>query len=333
MRRKNAINQAFKFTCARDMQMLYCARLNVIGPEGAGKTSVVRSLLGQPFQSKHVSTVGIDCSETKCKLNVAYTAGWKLKGMDRQKMVDSAFIDKVVENYLKDPCEVEPLNINDMVQNCTEFITAEASTSNEHPTLREYTIDMDLISNAEDDFIQETMNKVKQKGKKGRKTRESFKLRLWDHGGQLEYYATHHLFLVPDSVNLLVLDISQGLESKMQTKKMGRFGEKEISLPGNVIEFVHYWMNTIYTHTNSCKDSRSTKEMPVIIVLTHKDKLDPDNRETYIKQYISAFLKHLDGRAYEKMVCPSMIFYLDNRNGDKLELRILKKAIVECRVG
>ena len=54
--------------------------------------------------------------------------------------------------------------------------------------------------------------------KENTQQKQTGKLRLWDFGGQTEFYATHHMFLDPDSFNIVVLDISKDMKSDLRKK-------------------------------------------------------------------------------------------------------------------
>lgn len=67
---------------------VYRARVMVIGQARAGKTSLIKSLLGLPFEPKEDSTVGIDPSS--CRIDVDQAKDWQRtdQGLDVSQYAD-----------------------------------------------------------------------------------------------------------------------------------------------------------------------------------------------------------------------------------------------------
>ena len=55
---------------------VYRGRIMLLGQEGAGKTSLKKSLLGLPFDPKEESTVGVEVDRSKCELEVDEVQNW-----------------------------------------------------------------------------------------------------------------------------------------------------------------------------------------------------------------------------------------------------------------
>ncbi|XP_063411632.1 uncharacterized protein LOC134694548 [Mytilus trossulus] len=94
---------------------------------------------------------------------------------------------------------------------------------------------------------------------------------IWDFGGQDVFYSTHQTFLTYRAIYIIVLDGSRKLDDPCPTEQYlpGKSGQKTAK------DYLLFWINTIVTY---CKGS--VKGFPrIIIVLTHKDKLDPNEIE------------------------------------------------------
>ena len=64
-------------------------RILLIGQDRAGKTSLKKSLLGLPFDSKEQSTEGIKVDPSKCKINVDQAASnWQSIGENKAGLLE-----------------------------------------------------------------------------------------------------------------------------------------------------------------------------------------------------------------------------------------------------
>ena len=76
---------------------VYHARLMVIGQDRAGKTSLKKSLVSQPFDPEEPSTVGVD---VKCKVEVEEVKNWQ--PLDEDKLGVSKFAPDVAKSLVKE---------------------------------------------------------------------------------------------------------------------------------------------------------------------------------------------------------------------------------------
>ncbi|XP_063411619.1 uncharacterized protein LOC134694537 [Mytilus trossulus] len=107
---------------------------------------------------------------------------------------------------------------------------------------------------------------------------------IWDFGGQDVFYSTHQTFLTYRAIYIIVLDGSRKLDDPCPTEQYlpGKSGQKTAK------DYLLFWINTIVTY---CKGS--VKGFPrIIIVLTHKDKLDPNKIEQR-RTEVFAEIKHM----------------------------------------
>ncbi|XP_078665356.1 uncharacterized protein LOC144907827 [Branchiostoma floridae x Branchiostoma belcheri] len=160
-------------------------------------------------------------------------------------------------------------------------------------------------------------------------TAEHPRLSFWDFGGQATYYGTHHCFITHRGVYILVMSLEQKLSKKVP-KKDSRASVDNLKTGG---DYLDHWLNTVRSHTlqhetrdpegsqaagqgspqssSQDKTSRGTGRPPVIIVLTHKDKVSQDDIEKYKEEIWS----HIEGKAAGKLVMPE-IFAVDNTTED-----------------
>ena len=81
-------------------------RILLIGQDRAGKTSLKKSLLGLPFDSKEQSTKGIEVDPSKCKIDVDQAASnWQSIGENKPGLLEcSEDVAKIMveKGFIKD---------------------------------------------------------------------------------------------------------------------------------------------------------------------------------------------------------------------------------------
>ena len=142
-------------------------------------------------------------------------------------------------------------------------------------------------------------------------------INLWDHGGQVEFLATHHLFLDADAVNLIVMDITKKLHEEIPSKHQKA---KTDGVPRTGAQFLDYWMQMIQEKSDF-KDFDPT----VAIILTHLDQVTTSEAE----EYVSGLIKYIKGKPYSKYIDIENIFEVDNKNGVVSEFNQLRKEIFQ----
>ncbi|KAI8497600.1 hypothetical protein Bbelb_249060 [Branchiostoma belcheri] len=160
-------------------------------------------------------------------------------------------------------------------------------------------------------------------------TAEHPRLSFWDFGGQATYYGTHHCFITHRGVYILVMSLEQKLSEDVP-KEDSRASVDNLKTGG---DYLDHWLNTVHSHTlqhetrdpegsqdagqsgpqssSQDKTPRGTGRPPVIIVLTHKDKVSQEDIEKYKEEIWS----HIEGKAAGKLVMPD-IFAVDNTTED-----------------
>ena len=79
---------------------VYRGRILLLGQEGAGKTSLKKSLLGLPFDPKEESTVGVEVDRSKCELEVDEVQNWMPSKRKKGEM--SEFEEELARLIVKD---------------------------------------------------------------------------------------------------------------------------------------------------------------------------------------------------------------------------------------
>ncbi len=58
------MQKSYEDACKEGTREVYRTRIMLVGHYAAGKTSVKRSLLNEPFEKKHLTTDGVETEET-----------------------------------------------------------------------------------------------------------------------------------------------------------------------------------------------------------------------------------------------------------------------------
>ena len=321
----------------------------VIGTYRVGKTSVIHNLLGLPFVDQHVSTKGIhtQIAQTDKVLNVREVSEWNQIKKDSLEINEDDLQREVLlhitrnQTSVNDHTDVESVDEQFAHDNIEARQSAFPDNENGHESENdsEHEINVDSTPNLDEHFL-DKINDALVKNETnydmdstGNKSDRSFRISIWDFGGQVQFYATHHMFLDPKLVYILVLDITKDLDSEVPTQFMGMFNCREIGIPKTVREFLDYWLNTIHwqaKHGAQNNHEGSIKLLPpVLIVLTHEDKVPGPDKETYIAKFKKELRSHIDGKAYEPHIFAQNIFVIDSKNRDQGKTDELKSTILK----
>ncbi|XP_019614066.1 PREDICTED: uncharacterized protein LOC109462017 [Branchiostoma belcheri] len=145
-------------------------------------------------------------------------------------------------------------------------------------------------------------------------TAEHPRISFWDFGGQATYYGSHQCFFTYRGIYILVMSLLQKLSDRVP--------DLDYKASADNLEtgrdYLDHWLNSVRTHTLQ-PGQEETGKPPIVLVLTHKDKVS----ELEIERYKKDILDHIGGKAAGKHVLPE-IFVIDNfseNDGDFDELR------------
>ena len=104
-RRGPEAERAFQEAMKNGKVKVYRGRIMLLGQEGAGKTSLKKSLLGLPFCPKEESTVGVEVDRSKCELWVSEVQNWMPSKRKKGEM--SEFEEELARFIVRDLTESE----------------------------------------------------------------------------------------------------------------------------------------------------------------------------------------------------------------------------------
>ena len=293
---------AIRVALATGSKEVHRARLNFYGYQEAGKSSLFKRILGQPYDPNIARTEGIAIQAVKVDGNA-----WKEKTIKADNM-NKAFSKGVAEQGLS---KESPAEHKQNKSHKSKFGNEEATRQspekrrqkNENPKaspMEEAKEGEETIPVADKAVLEEVNKSLKSDIEE-----LDYIIFAWDFGGQAEYYATHHLFLAGEAAHLIVMDITKDFRRPLdhENAKMMQ------STPTTPADFLCYWLNSIYTESTK---NRLPKPK-VAIFLTHIDKIEEKYiPKDYIKDYKQDILNLIKGKPYEACVSLKKIFAVDN---------------------
>ncbi|XP_078701405.1 uncharacterized protein LOC144927688 isoform X2 [Branchiostoma floridae x Branchiostoma belcheri] len=154
-------------------------------------------------------------------------------------------------------------------------------------------------------------------------TAEHPRLSLWDFGGQATYYGSHQCFFTYRGIYILVMSLLQKLSDPVPDLDYKAAADNLVT--GR--DYLDHWLNSVRTHT-LVHGREQTGEPRVVLVLTHKDRVDESNIEEYKKD----IRDHISGKAAGKHVLPK-IFVIDNFNEYNSDIDELREYLREVAKG
>ena len=254
----------------------------LIGQDRSGKTSLKKSLRGEPFNPDEESTIGIEVGPSHFKVS---TEIWKTGEKDHNSDTSISFeyhaARATVENMKEEKMVPGPEEReHDSILKDTGNQGNRSDDDPESVQALRYSEQDDSIPK---DIETEIVKRLENNGNV--EDEEDVHSVLWDFAGQTVYYTTHPLFLTPRAIYLLVNDLSQNPSDKakavekqgMYRKLLDSFGFK------TNFDYLDFWMSSIASLLNQEEsDQESAQETvesevlpeklpPVFFVCTHAD--------------------------------------------------------------
>ncbi len=309
-------------------------RLMVLGPSGDGKTSLINRLLGKGFTDVHVITNGL---ETDCKVEITHCdREWREYVGDHLDLLDES-VTQGIEQFIK-VAKADPIPQKRKASSTpnVKFDEMMDTKEKEEAKIRLETIFKDIrprkikrISRLQNSS---KPGSLKMPGNFPNQDVDNeilkFILSIWDLGGQVLYYALHHIFLRWHCVYILVVNLSRPLHSYVPSHELPPHSRQKNMKYYQSIEF---WLNMVFSHMVKVKEN--VKLPSVLLVGTHKDVLHDECsvQDKLAKDYFSELQSLLLNKAHFQQV-HSQFIAVDSRNGDPenySKLRLLISELVE----
>ncbi|GBG26751.1 Leucine-rich repeat serine/threonine-protein kinase 1 [Hondaea fermentalgiana] len=285
------------------------AKLMVVGRGAAGKTSTVRSLLGQASRVEHLSTEVADIHRTRAQdwhplesdhgefdAQVRYAATQRLVAAARKGQELSA---STSGQSTGDEATDRPLSPSGSPK------SVGASESPE-PLLAPKDVARRFSVSAKEQTL------LLQDSAADRNA--SFT--IWDYGGQQVFYALHHIFLTDKGLYLVVFDMREIIGKEQFKDGLSPDEYAKLATQDEAIEFLRFWLNSIKLHA---------PRSPVLLVGTHKDEV----HDLHAVQSVLGNRKVIN--IHGTLVRPpgSSFFAINNRSPDPHRAAALRAAIAK----
>lgn len=272
-------------------------KLVLVGPEGAGKTSTLGSLLGRLFQPDQPTTIGADVN--KCTVDRILASKWRETDITEH-------LKGVTNQY---NCEMKT---------CMR----EVSRSSTFP-----------LKSKSNPIKYATLNKAKMviesqlRGGSG-----NAKIIIYDLGGQEIYQIFRCLFLASEDIVFLVFNASIGLNAHVKSRQRHTRFKRKVDVQGTLtnLQAIEMILNSVYSHSTDTGLQSVSNRMPVVfLIATHSKFLSPEQREEmkctiYEKFSGRPFMDHLPQSQDDA------IHFIDNAEREPEVFEHLKNVVMQA---
>ena len=289
-------------------------KIVVIGPEGAGKTSTVYSLLNKAFQHDQPSTVGADVNT--CTADRFFTATWKqveiqhqLANLPKQFRRD---LKSCMFNLPEETSELTPTK--PIVSTKSQKLPQDYFQAEEIP----HEVAAKVLEVVDAEEIQD----------------DEIHITILDLGGQEVYYHIHFLFLAKEDVVFIAFDASKDLDEPVVCRqRLTRF-QRKVEARGmqTNLQTIETLMQSVYSHCGEAVDGKiyiSNRIPAIILIATHSKHLLSHEKEAivfkiYEKFNGKPFMDHLPRSTKQA------VFFVDNSARDPQVFEALKAAALNA---
>ena len=263
-------------------------KMTFVGAEGAGKTSLIRTLLGKPFQSNEVSTIGayftkaissiINNSYIDSDDSLTYSRSLCLEWNEIKSPEVNLLIRKQFNKKMSEA--VKKLSGSDKENNENPVgLLAETTFTAETRSLGSFTeLQINDVINADkysSDLEVSTSSRDLREAAYGMKTEDQIRFVLSDYGGHLIFHNFHLLFTSEDDVISITVDASQDLDAPVIPRERCDHSKQKRTAAGMLtpLQTIHLWLQSIHARATKPQDANPhamSRIFPtVLIVATH----------------------------------------------------------------
>lgn len=272
-------------------------KLLLVGPEGAGKTSTVGSLLGKLFQPDQPTTIGADLN--KCTVDRILVSKWKETNVKEH-------VEVVTNQY---NCEMKACM--SQISRSPDVPPKKAKVSYSHVT------------------AVRARKVIESKPSRGS---GNAKIIIYDVGGQEIYQIFRCLFLASEDIVFLVFNASIGLYGHVKNRQRETRFRKKVDAQGTLtnLQAIEAILNSIYSNSTDTDVQSISIRMPVIfLIATHSKCLSLEQKEDikytiYEKFSGRPFMDHLPKSRDDA------IHFIDNADRDPKVFEHLKTVVMKA---
>ena len=264
-------------------------KLLLFGPEYVGKTCLVSTLVGDPYQEER-STEGTD-------VHVCNTSNWKkISSQDALQKLEKKYFTSLKKSAdsIRADSQVRPsIKADSQVRTTLDLLAPTFTLQNPTSLFK-----MDQTKKPTKVSASIPQIDVKEVEKAKATTpyvdNSSIDLTILDFAGQLMYHNTHSVFIRKDNVIMIVFNASRPFSSNVKVRSSTLRSD-----PMTNSENVHFWMKTVHSICRDPGDKNDKADLlPVILlVATHVDLLG-DSAEKAKDDIIKQLSEELEGKPY-----------------------------------
>ncbi|XP_061191926.1 uncharacterized protein LOC133200170 isoform X2 [Saccostrea echinata] len=153
-------------------------------------------------------------------------------------------------------------------------------------------------------------------------------LNIWDFSGHSLYYTTHQVFLSSRAVYMIVFNLCHDLKTTRS--------ENSSTEAWNTIEYMDYWLRTIYSHTSQNSTNTITSSRispPILVVGTHRNSLSSDEVEQkkLVEEKFDELRTFMMDKPYTRhLITPFIAIENDMEEGEDPQIGEVRKMIKEA---
>ena len=285
-------------------------KITFVGPEGSGKSSTIRTLLGKKFNPNESSTIGavlgiqaiinwffgdkIIEDEQTFKLQSSHSIGWKEASVnDLQEILDKEFNKEMLSNliFVNSPEHVSELTPPQSQSTEARFDCTENSTKSSD--------DLEELGNVgkESDITEgdsEHYSQVKKVVFGEKVDKLDSHACISDFAGQLTYFSFQLFFLKKRDTVIITFNASLELTAKVIPRERYDYAKRKRDAAGmmTTIENIEFWLQSVSAHagTNDIPQGCISCRSPTaILCATHAEKLSAADM-VIISEFIFGYL-------------------------------------------
>ena len=322
-------------------------KITFVGPEGSGKSSTIRTLLGKKFNPNELSTIGavlgiraiinrvmgtktpedVETFELKTSLSI----GWKeTSGNDVHQILDKEFNKEICSKLaslsnsaLEPDCLTPKSQPNEPDSN---FKENSAIFSQSAYNFEEGSNEQEIVDVEEDDSEQYLEVKSVVFGEKVDEL-DSHAC-ISDFAGQLTFFSFQLFFLKKRDTVIITFNASLKLTTKIIPRERYDHARKKRVAAGmmTIIENIEFWLQSVSAHagTDDIPEGCVSRRLPTAILCgTHAKKLSVAKMNEISKH----ILEHLAAKPYINHLPKDRkkaIIFISNKNRKKFASNIVK---------